>query len=100
MVSWSATYKPPQHRNRYLVFINLLLSPRCTQYELLKSCALASVIMAMGHRRVAVVWFSLVQGEISLNPELDFGSGLQIFACLNLMLREPDFRSSSGYSRV
>jgi len=39
--------------------------------------------MAMGHRRVAVVWFSPVQGEISLNPELDFGSGLQIFANLN-----------------
>jgi len=50
--------------------------------------------------RVATVQFSPVQGHISPNLEPDFGSGSQIFVNLNLNLREPDFRSSSGSSRV
>ena len=50
--------------------------------------------------RVAAVQFSPVQGHISPNLEPDFGSGSQIFVNLNLNLRELDFRSSSGSSRV
>jgi len=53
-----------------------------------------------GSSRDAVVWLSLVQQQISLNLEPDFGSGSQIFMNLNLNSREPDFRSSSGSSRV
>ena len=48
--------------------------------------------------RDAAVQLSLVQEKISPNSEPDFGSGSQIFMNLNLNLREPDFRSSSGSS--
>jgi len=50
--------------------------------------------------RDAAVRLSPVRGEISPNLEPDFGSGSQIFMNPNLNLREPDFGSSSGSSRV
>lgn len=49
--------------------------------------------------RVAAVRFGPVQRQISLNPKPNFGSGSQNFMNLNLMLRELDFRFSSGSSR-
>ena len=46
---------------------------------------------------VAVVRFSPVQGEISLNPELDFGSGSQLSPNLNRTSREPDLKGARDW---
>ena len=53
-----------------------------------------------GPSRVAAVRFCPVRGQISPNLKPDFGSSSQNILNLNLVLREPDFRSGSGSSRV
>jgi len=50
--------------------------------------------------RDAAVRFGPVWGWISPNLEPEFGSSSQIFANLNLTLRELDSGSGSGSSRV
>ena len=75
----------PYHRYRPRKSLLLYLNPR--QISLLPMPLQVSV---------AVVQFSPVQGEISPNPELDFGSGSQLSPNLNRTSREPVLRSSSG----